>query len=84
MYAALKAARLRKTPVGASALVGFSLRHIPAHRKPTVCFIRWAGTSYTTGTLFDIIFELVGNVIDKYNRIIYVSKYNGGFYRKYT
>jgi len=55
MYARLMRARLRKTPVGASAFVGFSLRHIPAHRKPTVCFIRWAGTSYTTGTLGDIL-----------------------------
>jgi hypothetical protein len=45
------AARLRKTPVGLTPFVGFSLRHIPAHRKPTVCLIRWAGTSHTAGTL---------------------------------
>jgi len=65
MYAALKAARLRKTPVSASAFVGFSLRYIPARRKPTVCFIRRAGTSYTTGTLCAIQFELVGKWFTK-------------------
>jgi len=37
---------LRKTAVGC-AFVRFFLRHIPAHHKPAVCFIRWAGTSYT-------------------------------------
>ena len=31
MYARLRRARLRKTPVGTSAFMGFSLRHIPVH-----------------------------------------------------
>ena len=60
MYAALKAARLRKTPVGLAPFVGFSLRHIPAHLAMLrIAFIRWAGTSYTTGTLCASYFELV-------------------------
>jgi len=33
----LEAARLRKTPVGASAFVGFSLRHIARPRNATHC-----------------------------------------------
>jgi len=54
MYVRLRRTRLHKTPVGLSALCGILFRHIPAHRKPTVCLIRWAGTSYTTGTLCEI------------------------------
>jgi hypothetical protein len=67
MYAALRAARLQKTAVG-FAFVRFSLRHIPAHRKPSVCFIRWAGTSYTTGTLSEMAkkCENKQKIIDKY------------------
>ena len=38
MYARVRRARLRKTTVGLKPFVWFSLRHIPAHRKPTVCF----------------------------------------------
>jgi len=53
MYAALKTARLRKTPVGLTPFVGFSLRHIPAHLA-MLRIARWAGTSYTTGTLGEI------------------------------
>jgi hypothetical protein len=57
------AARLRKTPVVGlkPVFVGFSLRHIPAHRKPTVCHIRWAGTSHTTGTLCEIGAKIIKN-----------------------
>jgi hypothetical protein len=59
----LVAARLRKTPVGLTPFVEFSLRHIPAHRKPTVCFIRRAGTSHTTRTLSEIKIEINVKII---------------------
>jgi hypothetical protein len=54
------AARLRKTPVGASAFVGFSLRHIfTVAGMLTHSFIATIKTSYITGTLGDILAKMI-------------------------